>query len=141
MTSPLLIPLAHATDSALAASAMVPSAWVQPQDELFIVTQAGTFGDNQLFAGDVVLCRGQARSLDHTVLAPVGRGQARLGTVHDTYLAGPHGEPCSPNRWRVAGRLHAVFPGVSSASLGGMRAASALNAAPARQLSLFPQAA
>jgi hypothetical protein len=72
---------------------------------LFVVTGEGTFGGRGYGVGEVLVCRGEARSGDLTVLVARGHGRPRLGSVRGTRLVGDAGEPCLPERWQAAGRL------------------------------------
>ncbi len=76
---------------------------------LFVVTSEGRFWGRQWSVGDVVVCRGEARSGDPTVLVARGHGRPRLGSVRGARVWGDAGEPCHSGRWRVAGRLAAVY--------------------------------
>lgn len=77
--------------------------------ELFVVTDGGTFGGQSYDRGEVLLCRGLARTGETTVLVAHGVGRPRLGTVEGLRFRGDGGEPCLPARWRSAGKLVARY--------------------------------
>ena len=56
--------------------------------------------------GDVLLTAGTASVGEMVVLVPWGHGRPMLGRVTTTgFVAEPGSVPCSPRRWRIAGRL------------------------------------
>ena len=56
--------------------------------------------------GDVLLTAGTASVGEMVVLVPWGHGRPMLGRVTSTgFVAEPGSVPCSPRRWRIAGRL------------------------------------
>lgn len=56
--------------------------------------------------GDVLLTAGTAAVGEMVVLVPWGHGRPMLGRVTSTgFVAEPGSVPCSPRRWRIAGRL------------------------------------
>jgi hypothetical protein len=73
--------------------------------EAFVVVREGVFGGRAFGVGEVLLCRGEARNGDETVLVALGHGRPRLGTRRNGRWLGDAGEPCAPERWRPAGRL------------------------------------
>jgi hypothetical protein len=73
--------------------------------QTFVVVSEGAVGDLSLAVGDVLVCRGEARSGDRTVLVAAGLGRPRLGLRQGSRWLGDQGEPCSEERWRSAGRL------------------------------------
>ena len=77
--------------------------------ELFVVTEEGAYRGWWFTEGDLVVCRGEARSGDVTVLVARGQGHPRLGSVHGTRFRGSAGEPCHPARWRPAGLVVARY--------------------------------
>jgi hypothetical protein len=81
----------------------------QPGVRLFVVTSEGRFGGCTFATGEVLVCRGEARSADLTVLVARGHGRPRLGSVVGTRLVGDAGEPCLPERWQAAGKLVARY--------------------------------
>src|SRR5687767_14312117 len=92
--------------------ATVPTAILQalpavPREgvELFLVTAEGIYNERRYAAGELIVCRGEARSGDITVLVPKGHGRPRLGQVDGLRLLGDGGELCSPARWGCAGRV------------------------------------
>lgn len=105
MPSPTLRPLAEVPPELAAQLPVLPAEGF----EIFLVTGAGAFGDQRYLAGEVVLCRGEARTGDTTVLVARGVGRPRLGTVEGLRFRGDGGEPCHPARWRSAGKLVARF--------------------------------
>lgn len=76
---------------------------------MFVVTGEGVFAGRRWGVGDVVVCRGDARTGDATVLIARGHGRPRLGSVRGTRVWGDAGEPCHPGRWLVAGRMVAHY--------------------------------
>jgi hypothetical protein len=76
-----------------------------PGLESFVVAREGTFGGRWFGVGDVVLCRGDVRNGDDTVLVALGHGRPRFGTRRNGRWHGDAGEPCAAERWRAAGRL------------------------------------
>jgi hypothetical protein len=77
--------------------------------QLFVVIREGSFSGRTFGAGEVLVCRGEARSGDQTVLVARGHGRPRLGSVRGTRLVGDAGEPCLAERWQAAGRLVACY--------------------------------
>ena len=73
--------------------------------EAFVVVREGAFGGEVYGVGDVLLCRGDARNGDATVLVATGVGRPRLGLRRNGRWLGDAGEPCAEERWRSAGRL------------------------------------
>ena len=67
-------------------------------------------GETAIAAGDVLLVAGAASVGEMCVLVPWGHGRPMLGKITSTgFVAEPGSVPCSPRRWRVAGRLLAHF--------------------------------
>ena len=63
-------------------------------------------GETAIAAGDVLLVAGAASVGEMCVLVPWGHGRPMLGRVTSTgFVAEPGSVPCSPRRWRIAGRL------------------------------------
>lgn len=63
-------------------------------------------GETAIAEGDVLLVAGAAAVGEMCVLVPWGHGRPMLGRMTSTgFVAEPGGVPCSPRRWRVAGRL------------------------------------
>jgi hypothetical protein len=89
----------------------LPGVPALPRDgvQLFLVTREGAFAGRTFGAGEVLVCRGEARSTDLTVLVARGHGRPRLGWVQGTRLIGDAGEPCLPERWAAVGRLVACY--------------------------------
>lgn len=77
--------------------------------ELFLVTAEGSYGGWWFGAGDLIVCRGEARPGDVTVLVARGQGRPRLGKVDGSKFRGDAGELCLPARWRAAGRVVARY--------------------------------
>ena len=82
-----------------------------PRDgvQLFVVTREGRFSGRTFGTGEVLVCRGEARSADLTVLVARGHGRPRLGSVQGSRLIGDAGEPCLAERWQAAGKLVACY--------------------------------
>jgi hypothetical protein len=96
--------------------ATVPSALLRdlpavPRDgvELFLVTAEGTYEGQKYAVGELIVCRGEARNGDTTVLVPKGHGRPRLGRIVGTRYLGDAQEPCHPARWAPAGRVVARY--------------------------------
>ena len=63
-------------------------------------------GETAIAAGDQLLVAGAASVGEMCVLVPWGHGRPMLGRITSTgFVAEPGSVPCSPRRWRVAGRL------------------------------------
>ena len=63
-------------------------------------------GETAIADGDVLLTAGAAAVGEMCVLVPWGHGRPMLGRITPTgFVAEPGSVPCSPRRWRVAGRL------------------------------------
>jgi len=63
-------------------------------------------GETAIAEGDVLLVAGAAAVGEMCVLVPWGHGRPMLGRMTSTgFVAEPGSVPCSPRRWRVAGRL------------------------------------
>lgn len=75
---------------------------------MFSVLRAGTFGGRTYRVGEIVLVDGVADAKHGMVMVPAGQGRPQLGTLDGVALIGPYGEPCSRQRWHVAGRLLGV---------------------------------
>ena len=75
----------------------------------FVVVRHGECVHGQWGAGEVLVCRGEARDGDLVVLVARGHGRPRVGTVRGGRLYGDAGEPCHAGRWTVAGRLVATW--------------------------------
>jgi hypothetical protein len=75
----------------------------------FVVVEPGVAEGTVWSAGDVVVVEPATRSDDLVVLVARGMGRPRLGTACAGRLFGEAGEACSPVRWRVAGRVRAVW--------------------------------
>ena len=73
--------------------------------EAFVVVREGRFGGRTFAVGEVLLCRGEARNGEETILVALGHGRPRLGSRRNGRWLGDVGEPCAPERWRSAGRL------------------------------------
>ncbi|MCB9688762.1 MAG: hypothetical protein H6735_27225 [Alphaproteobacteria bacterium] len=71
----------------------------------FEVIREGEFAGIRMGVGDVLVCRGDARQGDHTVLVAQGLGRPRLGSRRGGRWLGDAGEPCAEERWRSAGKL------------------------------------
>lgn len=104
MSYPVLLPLdptAH-TPPALAA---------EHQDlQWFRVHRPGRHQGCWFDRGDLVACAPvQAVSCSQVVLAPIGRGEIRLGRVVGRSLFGAFDEPCSPRRWQAIGAVVLVL--------------------------------
>lgn len=84
---------------------------VDAGDELlYRVVQSGTLWGRSWQVGELVVCGGTPDDGDALVLsARVGR--PRLGVMSEGTLHGDVGEPCSPTRWQVAGRVQRVLLG------------------------------
>jgi hypothetical protein len=96
--------------------ATVPAALLRdlpavPRDgvELFLVTAEGTYEGQKYAVGELIVCRGEARNGDTTVLVPKGHGRPRLGRIAGTRFLGDAQEPCHPARWAPAGRVVARY--------------------------------
>lgn len=80
--------------------------------QAFVVVGAGSFQGQGFRIGELLVCGAEVCSEgDVVILAPVGRGRARLGTVRGGRLYGEAGEPCRRARWQVVGRLERVVAG------------------------------
>lgn len=78
--------------------------------ELFRVRQGGQFAGRLWVPGEVMMCRGEARSGDAVVLVSRGRqGRPRVGRMQGTRFLGEVGEPCHPARWRACGKVVAAW--------------------------------
>ena len=75
---------------------------------MFSVLRAGTFGGRCYRVGEIVLVDGVADAQHGMVMVPAGQGRPQFGTLDGVALIGPYGEPCSRQRWNVAGRLLGV---------------------------------
>ena len=63
-------------------------------------------GEMAIAEGDLLLVAGAAAVGEMCVLVPWGHGRPMLGRVTSTgFVAEPGSVPCSPRRWRIAGRL------------------------------------
>lgn len=82
-----------------------------PRDgvELFLVTAEGSYNGQRFAAGELIVCRGDARNGDTTVLVPKGHGRPRLGRIDGARLRGDAEELCHPARWGSAGRVVARY--------------------------------
>lgn len=99
---PALVDGPQAAPSASRAGASAPV-------EHFVVVRDGAWAGGSWSAGEVVVCRGEARDGDVVVLVARGHGRPRLGRVVGGELFGDAGERCHPARWRVAGRCVATW--------------------------------
>lgn len=95
MVAPRLAPLRNVLPTASA------------EAEVFVVVDEGMFGGRRWRLGDVVVC-GEATPESPVVLVARGHGRPRLGTVTGDEVRGDAGEPCSRERWQVAGRVMEV---------------------------------
>lgn len=124
----------------------LPAIWRDSAEETFVVAAAGEFGGIRYRVGDMLVCRGDADSDELVVLVARRHGRPRVGWVRREGLEGEHGEPCSPVRWRPAGRVVAVLQ-PRARGLAMCRPAERMNQpirsrrGDATQLSLFSQAA
>ena len=69
------------------------------------IQQAGGFQGTWWEAGTLVKLDRNLKPESILLLAPRRRGAPRFGTITDGVLRGSSGEPCSPLRWRVVGRV------------------------------------
>ena len=114
----------------------------------FVVVRHGECVHGQWGAGEVLVCRGEARDGDLVVLVARGHGRPRVGTVRGGRLYGDAGEPCHAGRWTVAGRLVATWRqrdggwicALTDGDDGSVPVAS-VPSPPSEQLSLFGIAA
>lgn len=74
----------------------------------YVVVDEGHYLGTAFAAGDVLVCRGEARSGRATVLE-ARHGRPRVGALLGARLVGDAGEPCHPSRWRAVGQLVAVY--------------------------------
>jgi hypothetical protein len=84
--------------------------------ERFVVVREGWFAGRSWRLGDVIACEplGTPHASERAVpvvLAAQGHGRPRFGTAHASEVRGDVGEPCSPRRWRIAGRIATVLGG------------------------------
>lgn len=146
MTAPVLRSLADIDPLALRD---LPVPLSHPGLALFVVVREGLTGGHWFSAGEVLVCRGEARSGDATVLV-ARHGHPRVGRVQAGRLVGDGGEPCHTARWQSAGRLVAVWRRgacgwvaelaereAETAAVGATPVEAAHPAEAARQLSLF----
>ncbi len=119
----------------------VPGVFLGRGVETFVVSSEGWFEGVAMSPGDVLVCRGEARHGDATVLVALGMGRPRLGSRKGTRWLGDGGEPCAEERWRSAGRLVArcrrTREGWVADLLDGRGNAPAQPAPAPTQLSLF----
>ena len=106
MRAPVLAPLDSLHSSARRS---LPPLADGPTVEHFAVVREGICAHGQWGAGEVLVCRGEARDGDKVVLVARGHGRPRVGSVRKGRLYGDAGELCHPGRWRVAGRLVATW--------------------------------
>ena len=102
MFAPLLIPALHAAPRVRSRLPREASA-----TDLFVVAEEGTFGGRRWRQGELIEVSGAGDGV--AVLAPRGFGRVRLGTVQGSRLFGDAGEPCSAERWAIAGYVRAVY--------------------------------
>ena len=102
MFAPLLVPALHAAPRVRARLPPAVSA-----ADLFVVAEEGTFGGRRWRQGELIEVGVAGDGV--AVLAPRGFGRVRLGTVQGARLFGDAGEPCSAERWAVAGFVRAVY--------------------------------
>jgi hypothetical protein len=76
--------------------------------EFFVVVAPGVHQAQSFAAGDVLWCDGPAETGEAVVLVARGHGRPRLGTANGSRFLGDRGEPCHPDRWRVAGGLRST---------------------------------
>ena len=143
MRAPVLASL-HSLHPA-ARSALPPLA-DGPSVEHFAVVREGICAHGRWGAGEVLVCRGEARDGDKVVLVARGLGRPRVGSVRKGRLYGDAGEPCHPGRWRVAGRLVATWRPrgegwvctlLDSGDESGISAPVSMLSEPSPQLDLF----
>lgn len=77
--------------------------------ELFLVTAEGAYNGQRYSTGELIVCRGDARNGDITVLVPKGHGRPRLGRIDGARLRGDAEELCHPARFSSAGRVVARY--------------------------------
>lgn len=99
MTAPCIRSLDNVPETVLRELPTLPREGV----ELFVVTTEGVYGGIRFAAGEVLVCRGEARPGDVVVLVARGFGLPRVGSLDGTRFRGDAGEPCHPGRWRAAG--------------------------------------
>lgn len=87
----------------------LPPLTTGPAVEHFVVVREGSCAHGHWGTGEVLVCRGEPADGDQVVLVARGHGRPRVGTVRKGRLYGDAGEPCHPDRWRVAGRLVATW--------------------------------
>jgi hypothetical protein len=148
MRAPVLVPIHAAHPSIREALPALPE---REGVDLFVVVAEGAFAGQRWEVGEILVCRGEARSGDAVVLVARGHGRPRLGSVEGTRFLGDGGEPCHPARWRAAGRIVATYrqrelgwvvdlqQGPAAAGRAGeaLPVAGRAPATPAAQLSLF----
>ena len=90
----------------------------------FVVERGGQIGDLRVEAGDVIVCGGEVRDGEITVLVARGSvdgrlppGRPRVGWVRGIRLVGEVGEPCDVERWHPAGRILACVRAREAACL------------------------
>jgi hypothetical protein len=75
------------------------------------ICHAGGFQGTWWEAGTVVTLDDNVQAGGTLLLAPRRRGTPRFGTIVGGVIRGSAGEPCSPLRWRVVGRvIHDIQP-------------------------------
>ena len=73
---------------------------------VFVVVGSGVAADMEFRSGDLVILDPQAQTGDLVVLAPARFGRPMLGRLGSRGpVTEPSGVACSPDRWRVAGRV------------------------------------
>ena len=142
MNAPRLVPFLDMHDD----TQELPAIWRDCAAETFVVAAPGEFGGIRYRVGDMLVCRGDADSDELVVLVARRHERPRVGWVRREGLEGEHGEPCSPVRWRPAGRVVAVLQprtrGLAMCRPAERPAPTArTQRAEAPQLSLFSQAA
>ena len=111
MSAPVLAPIQDLLLHTRITAASIPDG-VPADAWLFVVVASGVFGGRWFRPGDLVVCDGTDTDGD-VVLVARGHGTPRLGSRTLGRLTGDAGEPCSEQRWRVAGTVIGVVDSAS----------------------------
>jgi len=108
MSAPLLRALDLHHPNVVRDPGCLPALSLEPGLEAFLVVGEGSYLGVDYAVGDVLVCRGEARSGRPTVLV-ARHGRPRMGSVVGQRLLGDANEPCHPGRWQPVGELWALY--------------------------------